>query len=328
MDLSVLIPARNERWLARTVADVLAHAKADTEVIAVCDGQWADPPLPDLPRLRIVRLPAPIGQRAATNLAARMSRAEFVMKLDAHVSVADGFDRVLIDTARELGRDVTQIPRMFNLHVFDWQCGKCQNRTYQGPKPTRCEACKTDHADFTLIEVWQPRLNRCSDFMRFDHDLHFQYWSAMKKRPETKADIVDIMSSVGACFFMSRDRFWELGGLDETHGSWGAFGVEIACKSWLSGGRHVVNKRTHFSHLFRTQPGFGFPYPQSGSAQEKAREHSRKLWLENTWPGQVRPLSWLIEKFAPIPDWSDPIGAERLALVKAAGERFMERRAA
>lgn len=91
--------------------------------------------------------------------------------------------------------------------------------------------------------------------------------------------------------------------MDEAHGSWGQMGVELACKSWLSGGRQVVNKRTWFSHLFRTQDGFGFPYPNPGILQ--AREYSKKLWLGGEWPNAVRPLSWLIEHFAPAPGWED-----------------------
>jgi hypothetical protein len=65
----------------------------------------------------------------------------------------------------------------------------------------------------------------------------------------------------------------------------------------------VVNKKTWFAHLFRTQPGFGFPYQIQASDQERAREYSRDLWLNNKWDKQVRPLSWLVEKFAPVPDW-------------------------
>ena len=146
---------------------------------------------------------------------------------------------------------------------------------------------------------------RRTEFWRFDADLHFQYWHDYRKRPEAQGDLVDVLSSVGACFFMRRERFWKLGGLDEAHGSWGQFGTEVACKSWLSGGRHIVNKRTWFAHLFRTQGGdFSFPYANPGSAVDRARAHSRKLWLEGAWPGAVHPLSWLIQKFAPVPDWS------------------------
>ena len=109
---------------------------------------------------------------------------------------------------------------------------------------------------------------------------------------------------------MSRNRFHELEGCDEKHGGWGQFGVEFACKSWLSGGRHVVNKKTWFAHMFRTKPQhqFGFPYQLSGNAQTKAQEYSRDLWLNNKWQKAVRPLQWILDKFAPIPDWEEENG--------------------
>lgn len=153
--------------------------------------------------------------------------------------------------------------------------------------------------------VWQPRMRRRTDFARFDRDLHFQYWRAYEKRPEAQGDIADVMCSVGACWFMRRERFWEMGGCDEGHGSWGQMGVEFACKAWLSGGRQVVNKKTWFSHMFRTQPGFGFPYHLSGSDVDRARAYSHWLWGGGNWPQAVHPLPWLIEKFAPVPGWED-----------------------
>lgn len=102
---------------------------------------------------------------------------------------------------------------------------------------------------------------------------------------------------------MDRKRYWEIGGMDERHGSWGQMGVEIACKNWLSGGRQVVNKKTWFAHMFRTQTGFGFPYPNPGVS--KARKHSRDMWFGNKWPMQKHKLSWLLEKFWPIPGWEE-----------------------
>jgi hypothetical protein len=94
--------------------------------------------------------------------------------------------------------------------------------------------------------------------------------------------------------------------MDEGHGSWGQFGTEVACKSWLSGGRLVVNKKTYFSHMFRTQGGdFGFPYELSGNAIDRAKKYSRELWLENNWKGAVKPFQYIIDKFAPIPDWHE-----------------------
>lgn len=140
--------------------------------------------------------------------------------------------------------------------------------------------------------------------MRFDNDLHFQYWGALGRRPESQGDIADTMSFVGACFFMQRDRYWDIEGLDEMHGSWGQMGTEISCKTWLSGGRLVVNKKTWFTHLFRTQGGdFGFPYPQSGRQVEHARKYSKELFIEGKWKKAKYPLSWLLKKFWPIPGW-------------------------
>jgi len=319
--LSVLIPSRNEMFLSRTVQDLLTQMRGDSEVIVILDGARAEPMLPDDPRVRVIYYEISIGQRAATNVAARLAEGEFVMKLDAHCTVDEGYDVKLTEPYKtgEIGADVTTIPRMFNLHAFDWLC-ECGERTYQGPRPERCKKCQSEHIAMDM--VWTPRWSRKTDFARFDTDLHFQYHGSHGKRPAAQGDIADVMCQVGACWLMSRERYWDLGGLDEGHGSWGQMGVEVSCKSWLSGGRQVVNKRTWFSHLFRTQPGFSFPYPISVSAQEHAREYSRQMWMENKWPGAKYPLSWLLEKFAPVPDWHDPAGAEKLAQVVQAGAAF------
>lgn len=303
MDLSVLIPARCERWLARTIADVCEHMRGDTEVIAVCDGDWPDPPVPDHPRVTILHVGESIGQRAAVNAAARVSQAQFVMKLDAHCAVDEGFDVKLLAPyeSGELTPDTTTIPRMYNLHVFDWQCVACERRYYQAdPVPV----CTCGATEFRIAEVWTPRWHKKTDFARFDETMHFQYWRKYHTRPEAASEIADVMSSVGACFYMRRDRFFDLGGLDEATGSWGQFGTEVACKSWLSGGRQVVNKRTWFSHFFRVGD-LKFPYPISHEAQERAKVYSRDLWLHDRWPKATRPLSWLITKFAPVPGFDD-----------------------
>jgi len=300
--LSVLIPSRNEEFLSKTIEDILTNMRGDTEVVAVLDGEWADPPIPDHPRVHLIHHSTSIGQRAATNEAAKFSQAKFIMKCDAHCAFDEGFDVKLMADCEP---DWTVIPRMYNLHVFDWKCNACGHQSYQGPIPTQCEKCKASQG-FERVMVWKPRFTRKTDFARFDNTLHFQYWGACGKRPESQGDIADVMCCVGACWFMHRQRYWDIGGMDENHGSWGQMGVELACKSWLSGGRQVVNKKTWFSHLFRTQQGFSFPYPQSGRQIENARKYSRDLWTNNKWPKAVHKFDWLIEKFSPIPDWPIP----------------------
>lgn len=307
-DLTVIIPGRNEQFMRHTIEDVLAHMKGDTEIVAIADASWPDPPIVDHPKVKIIHTTEAVGQRAATNLGAQISRAKYIMKLDAHVSTDEGFD---IKLMADMQPDMTMIPSMHRLHVFDWHCDGCGERQYQGTKPKECPECK--ESNFTMIMVWQPRFQYPATVTwRFDQNLQFQYWREFKKRSEFKEQeptgLVETMSCIGCAFLMERDRFWELGGMDERHGSWGQYGTELACKAWLSGGRMVTSLGTYISHLFRTG-NFGsngessWPYPITQRQIDAARKYSRELWLENKWPLAKRDLSWLIDHFKPVPDW-------------------------
>jgi ribosomal protein L37E len=234
-----------------------------------------------------------IGQRAACNEAARLARSKYLMKLDAHCAVGQGFDRILLEDIQD---DMTIVPTMYNLHVFDWVC-KNGHRRYQGPTGPCTECGEPTEREY----LWKAKKHPESTSMRFDKDLHFQYWAEYKK--QQKGDLVETMSIIGCCFMLSKERWFELDICDEAHGSWGQQGTEVACKTWLSGGRLICDRRTWFAHLFRTQGGdFGFPYPNPGV--EKARAYSRDLWLNDKWDKAIHPLSWLVEKFNP-PDWNN-----------------------
>lgn len=308
--LSVIVPGRNEEFMRHTVEDVLAHSSEDTEVISVCDGYWPSPPLVQHPRLQVIHLGEAIGQRAATNIGAQASKAKYIMKLDAHCGTDEGFDVKLVE---KMEPDMTMIPSMHRFKVFDWHCNACGEREEQGSMPAACKECQG--ADFSKVMVWQPRFEHAPTVTwLFDANLHFQYFRGYRKREEFKAQepsgIVDTMSCIGCCFLMERERFWKLGGMDEGHGSWGQYGVELAAKAWLSGGRMVTHLGTWIAHLFRTG-NFGkngessWPYPISQRDIDKARQVSRDIWMKNAWPQQTRPLSWLVEKFWPVPGWSD-----------------------
>jgi hypothetical protein len=246
-----------------------------------------------------------IGQRAATNEGARISRAKYVAKLDAHCAVDEGFDVKMMEDCQP---DWTMIPSMYALHAFDWQCKGCGNRTYQGYKPAECGKCKG--TEFEMVIVWQRRENRLTVSWRFDNTMRFKYWKEHAKRLEARGQLIETMTCIGCCFFMERERFWNLGGMDEQHGSWGQFGSELACKAWLSGGRMITTKKTWMAHMFRSgnfrdNGQSSFPYNISGADQERAREYSRDLWLTNSWPLATRKLEWLIDHFKPVPSWHD-----------------------
>ena len=310
-DLSILIPARNEMFLARTIEDILNNIEGNTEIIAVMDGYWTDPPIPQHERVTVIYNPESIGQRAATNQAAKLSKAKYLMKCDAHCAFDKGFD---IKMMKEMHDDWTMAPLMKNLHAFDWICPDGHHR-YQGPSGP-CRDCGKE----TVRDIlWQPKKSPNSVSYCFDSEPHFQYFGDWTKRPEGQGEITETMSLQGSCWMLTRNKYWELGVCDENFGSWGSQGIEVAVKTWLSGGSVMVNKKTWYAHMFRTQGGdFGFPYPISGRDQEKAKSYARNLFFNNNWPQQVRPLSWLVEKFWPVKGWTE----EDLKKLKANTFRF------
>ena len=114
-DLSILIPSRNEMFLKNTIEDAIKNIEGNTEIIVTLDGQWPTEPLPQHDSVQVIYLNKSIGQRAATNIACRLSKAKYVMKVDAHCSFDKGFDRKMLEAFKETGDNVTMVPIMRNL---------------------------------------------------------------------------------------------------------------------------------------------------------------------------------------------------------------------
>lgn len=308
MNLSIVIPGRNEMWMSRTIKDILENMEDDTEIIAVLDGEWAKPPIQDHERVNIIYLPVSIGQRAATNLGAKIAKGKYIMKVDAHCSFDKGFDRKMIEFFKEYGDNITAVPVMRNLHAFDWKCYHCGWKRYQSPTPDKCPDCgRTDK--IRRKRVWVAKTNPQSTSYCFDAEPHFQYFEEYKSRPEYKEGkirgVTSTMSLQGSCFMLTKEKYFELNICDESLGSWGNQGIEVALKTWLSGGLVLVNHKTWYAHLFRTQGGdFGFPYPQSGRQVAKCKEKVKDLFWNNKYEKQIRSLKWLLNQFWPVRGWT------------------------
>lgn len=226
--LSVIIPALNEPYLQKTIENVLENADGEIEIIAVCDGYWPDPPIKDHDYVRIIHNSKPMGQRQSINAAARIARGNIIGKLDAHCAVGKGFNTII---ERDMEDDMTMIPEMYNLDI---------------------ETFKPKYFDDYQTAIRKGKVNPYMYIGLVDGNLRAQYYNAYRDRKKfaEKKDVKidETMCCMGPGFFMTKDRFWELGGCDEQHGHWGQQGVEVSCKAWLSGGRLVVNKNTWFAH--------------------------------------------------------------------------------
>jgi len=303
-NLSILIPARNEMFLKNTVEDLLKNKNPETEIIIGLDGQWADPQIADHPDVTIIHTGTSMGQRAITNRCASFSQAKYLMKVDAHCAFDKDFDRKMIEKMQD---NYTMIPLMKNLHIFDWVCPE-GHRRYQGPSGV----CKNCGKETTREIVWIAKNNPTSFSYCFDSEPHFQYFKSWKDstvfKEQLPTGLTDTMSIQGSAFMCTREKYWELKLSDEEVGSWGNQGIEVACKTWLSGGRVVCNHNTYYGHLFRTQGGdFGFPYKQ---VESEIQECKKKVWehfFNGEFKQQIHPMEWLIEKFWPVPGWTEDL---------------------
>jgi len=307
-EISIILPARNEEWLARTIQDILENKEAKTEIIVGLDGQWSIPPIPQHPDVSVIFVPEAIGQRAITKTCAKLARGKYIIKADSHCSFDKGFDRKMLEAFKISGDNVVMVPIMKNLHVYDYKCYKCGAKIYQDKVP-KCPVCP-DGGKMRKKMVWQPRRGTHSTAYRFDSTPHFQYHQEYTTRPEYKkaleeTGLTETQSLQGSFFMCTKERYQTLNVDDEAMGSWGHQGLMVACKFWLSGGRVLVNHKTWYAHCFRTKGDvFGFPYPQSGREVQKTKERIWNQIVSQKMEHQIYPVSWLIRRFSP-PDWTE-----------------------
>jgi glycosyltransferase involved in cell wall biosynthesis len=290
--VSVIIPARNEPWLAKTVDDIFAKATGEIEVIVTLDGYWPEPMLQDRPNLILVHHGEAKGMRASLNSMVRMARGKFVMKLDAHCMVGPGFDEIL---AADCEYDWLAIPSRHSLVPETWEI-----------RTGKWHAIEYDYLTFPYEKDNQ-----------YGTGLHAKKWMADDSRipssyyaPEiAKQDILvdDIMTWQGSCWFMHRDKFLAIDQLDTVY----SFNIhqeaqELGFKIWLgsNNGRMVINKKTWYAHWHKdNRSGRGFKL--SYQAMRETERMGTWYWMNNKWPKQVRPMKWLIDKFWPIPGWPE-----------------------
>lgn len=275
--LSVLIPSRNEQFLVPTVADVLAKATGDVEVIAVLDGYWANPMPADDPRLKIIHYSEPRGMRNAINAAASVATGETLLKCDAHVMFSEGFDEVL---QQDLEDNWIVIPRRDRLDAENW------TKQETGKPPV----------DYHYLSC--PITNK---------DGYSMHGAIDNQRGKDRAafEIDETMSFQGSCWVMKR-RHWEwLGGMpEEFYGDFAQEPQQIGMKTWLGGGRVMVNKKTTYYHLHKGRK-YGRGYFQSKREIVSGHYESARYWMLNKWDKRVHDIEWFIDKFAPVPTWPD-----------------------
>lgn len=267
--LSIVIPSRNEKYLTKTIVGIFENARGDVEVFAVLDGgdwpgEWADTVERFKPRLHTIRHGASKGMRASINAGVAASQSEYILKCDAHVLFAAGFDTALVSACGD--REVV-VPRRHRLDCVNWK----------------------------IIEDGRPPVDY--EYLSFP-ELKGKVWNERaKERASIACDETPL--SQGSCWLMKRSYYEFLDLLDEDNfGTFWKEMLEIGLKAYLSGGRIRVLKNTHYAH-----PHMGRSYRLPSEEQVKANEYSQK-WLTDSadWPKQSLPFSSFIQRFN-MPTW-------------------------
>lgn len=285
--LTLVIPARHEIYLQQTVDDIFTKAAGDVEILVVLDNYWPTPILRDHPNLKILHWGKRMGMRAAINAAARIGQGEYLMKVDAHCLFDEGFDLKL---AANCDSDWIVVPRRYSLDADNWTVNP-----------------EKEPIDYEYLHF--PTLDENKQL-----GLHGRAWKERaRKRKEILID--EDMSFQGSCWFTPMRYFQTLMyPMDEkNYGLFIGEPQELGLKAWLSGGKNIVNKNTWYAHLWKGRGYrekfmqlYGFGYTRVGlNERKRGNAFSLDFWFNNRWNDRKYDLAWLVERFYPVPSWSE-----------------------
>lgn len=273
--ISVVIPTRGEQFLQKTINDILKKSTTEIEILPVCDGIFQEIEHDD--RVKPLMLSTTRGMRAAINAGVAEAQGEYILKTDGHCMFDEGFDAKLL---ANIDATTIVIPRRWRLDPEEWK----------------------------LSEVERGCIDY--EYLSYPVDgggLHGKQWNERTverlNKPEYLID--DQMSFQGSCWFMEKQYFYFLELMDEV--SYGPFwqeAQEIGLKAWLSGGRVVTNKNTWYAHLHKGSK-YGRGFKLDGSWKPQGVQFANKWVDEKVWHKQIYPLSYLVDKFWPVPGWPE-----------------------
>lgn len=296
--LSVIIPSRVDEYLQKTIDELLTKAEEPIEIIVVFDGYWPSTPLKDDPRVVLVHqgtVHDNYGMRDAINTGVKLAKGKYIMKIDEHCMVDQGFDRKLKEDCED---NWVVIPRRYRLDAENW----------------------------SIFEDGRPPI----DYMHIDYPyqrpqdvscgLHGAEW---KQRYYDRKDVLidDTPSCQGSCYFMMKSH-WDNVIKEMSTEDYGKFtqeAQEITLKTWFSGGRVIVNKKTWYAHYHKGSRGKGYGFSTEQYKRHSADQEKGRLFCINYWlytPDYKYDWEWFVEeKFPNMPgwtsDWKDRIIKDR-----------------
>lgn len=279
--LSVIIPSNKEIFLKKTIEELLTKSEEDIEVIAVLDGYY--PPADEIiedDRLIYLHMGAGGGMRRAINAGVSIAKGNYIMKIDGHCMVDQGFDKKLKADCEE---NWVVIPRRKRLDAELW---------------TIQDVGKPDvDYEFISFPYWKPD----------EVGIHGTIWTEriVARMNDPKYDIDENPTFQGSCWFTTKKHFENVIGemQEEGYGSFIGEPQEISMKTWLSGGKVMINKKTWYAHLHKGKK-YGRGYFIDKKELVAGNAYSVDYWMNDRFPKAIHTMEWFVnEKFPDMPTW-------------------------
>jgi glycosyltransferase involved in cell wall biosynthesis len=271
MKVSFIIPARGEKEenLLRTIKSIKDNAVGEYEIIVAFDG----PPYIDLPSdVIVIKFPNWVGIKTTINSLAASATGKYLFKLDAHCAVSKGIDEVL---KADIKDSWIVMPRFYVLNgkTWEWQDTRHYDYFYLS-----CPFTDPRGFRFKAGGHWPQKTAEFENDHRYDIDITPQIH--------------------GSGWFMTKDRFFELGGfpLQDQYGH-AQEPANLALKNWLSGHKVVINKKCWYAHLHQETKDKGFRLGHRN--EEKTYNLIANYWMRDS------RMRGFLKKFYPMPTWPE-----------------------
>lgn len=210
---SVILPARNEKYLSSTVEHLLETSTGQIEILVGLDGtdlEWEY----DNERVKIIKEPKPVGRRILANKLVHLSTGKFLFFTHAHCILDAAWDTKLKCVCDE-GNIVSCIMDSIN------------------------------------EKKWEPDGHRwLGNYL--NKDFNWGWWENMIPS-EQRVKVEQVMSFCAAAWMIHRETFLASKGHREGFGEHVHEELEWTCNILLTGGKILIRTDVNCAHLFRKE---------------------------------------------------------------------------
>ena len=297
-ELSIIVPSYNCKYATKTVEDLFEKASGAIEIIIILDNYWPNPPLKEHSNLTIIHKGSVLGMRDSINKGVSIAKGKYIMKVDDHCMFSEGFDLAL---EKDMESDWLVVPSRYSLDAINWKPIRCAVEYEYLAYPYKY----TDKFRYGGIGLYSKKWLGENGDDPINMGVQ-EFYKREDQRKHIKID--DIMIFQGSCWFMEKKWFNKIKGLFNYKTMYQE-PAELIFKTWLSGGRCVVNKNAWYAHMFKGKDFGEEPnirgYTLDLHAMRETERYGTWYWMNDCWLLAVKKIGWLIEKFWPVPGWPD-----------------------